>query len=389
MTIKKIEAEECETARFLWEEVFYEDSKVFTDYYFQYKAKLNTGYVMGEYPYRSMLFRTPYLLQIGEIRKEISYLVGVATKKEFRHQGYMRRLLLHAFEEMYQEKMPFTFLMPANPAIYEPFDFRYIYERPQWDLRENKGENFAELVAAELEKNLGNELMAAEWEKNLGNELMAAVQKKNSGDELTAAEIKRTIPDIHHKELNGIFAVTQIKKQFPDMPIMDMLAEFANIILKQRYQVYAHRTAAYYEMQLKESLAQNGDIFICFEAGKIKSFYLYAKEEENVFLQEVLEEQEGSLEFIEKKETKKPIIMARIIHLEEMMKLVKSNEEKEITIFIEDNLILENTGVYRWKITPEGSRVERLKDGTMSEYQVHIRDLAPMILKDVFINELV
>ena len=363
MIIKKIEAEACETARFLWEEVFHEDSAAFTDYYFQYKAKLNTGYVIGEYPYRSMLFRTPYLLQIGEVQKEISYLVGVATKKEFRHQGYMRALLLYAMKEMYQEKMPFTFLMPANPAIYESFDFKYIYERTQWELRESDGQTFAKLVAAE--------------------------QEESSLIELSAAERKHTTLGIHKKEISGIYPVTQIKQQFPTIPIMDMLSDFANSVLKQRYQIYVHRTAAYYEMQLKESLAQNGDIYVLFEEGKIKAFYLYAKEEEEIFLQEVLEERDGILDFIEKKETTKPIIMARIIHLEEMMKLVRSKEEKELILQVEDTLISENAGVYYWKVESHGSMVQKLEDGQKVQYHVHIRDLAPLMLKNVFLNEIV
>ena len=38
MKITKIVGEACKTARSLWEEVFYEDSVQFTDYYFENKA---------------------------------------------------------------------------------------------------------------------------------------------------------------------------------------------------------------------------------------------------------------------------------------------------------------------------------------------------------------
>ena len=93
MEIKKIVDEACKTARSLWEEVFYEDSVQFTDYYFENKAEKNIGYVIGEAPYDAMMFRTPYTLQIGDARKEISYIVGVATREECRHRGYMRKLL--------------------------------------------------------------------------------------------------------------------------------------------------------------------------------------------------------------------------------------------------------------------------------------------------------
>ena len=267
MRINRIIGEECKTAHSLWEEVFFEDSTQFTDYYFENKAEKNIGYVIGQVPYDAMMFRTPYRLQIGEVQREISYLVGVATRKECRHRGYMRELLMHSFREMYEEKMPFAFLMPANPAIYEPFDFRYIYEREVWEL---KG-SFKEIINID--------------------------------------------------KLDGLYSVRNLYENFPQLPILSLLAEFANGYLKERYNIYVYRDVSYYEMQLKESEAQNGDIYVFFENGEIKAFFLYAKEGEEIYIQEVVEEKEGILDFLQKAEKKKPIIMARIIHLEEMLKL--------------------------------------------------------------------
>ena len=41
--------------------------------------------------------------------------------------GCMRRLLQAALHDAKEWGCPFLFLMPANPAIYEPFDFSYVY----------------------------------------------------------------------------------------------------------------------------------------------------------------------------------------------------------------------------------------------------------------------
>lgn len=362
MKITKIQGELCKNARFLWEEVFHEDSVQFTDYYFQNKAEKNIGYVIGQVPYDAMMFRTPYRIQIGKRQREISYIVGVATRKEYRHRGCMRELLMHSFREMYEEKMPFAFLMPANPAIYEPFDFRYIYERDVWELKGSFKEN------------------------------------------------------INIDQLDGLYSVRNLYEKFPQLQILHLLAEFANGYLKERYNIYVHRDVSYYEMQLKESKAQNGDIYVFFENGEIKAFFLYAKEEE-IYIQEVMEEKEGILDFLQKAEKKKPIIMARIIHLEEMMKLVCSKENTSIMIEIEDELITENKGIYWWEITPKGSKVtkikskdnavvdmkaaeketkilkEKIKEGEMEgmvpEVSMHIRELVSWILTGVFINEIV
>lgn len=417
MTIKKITGDLCKTARSLWEEVFYEDSVQFTDYYFENKAEKNIGYVIGQAPYDAMMFRTPYQLQIGQARKEISYIVGVATREECRHRGYMRKLLMHSLGEMYQEKNPFAFLMPANPAIYEPFDFEYVYERNMWELKEpEKVVPFLEALTSgiegmEYEEIISTEPATREDASEFGN------KNRKADYELVAAEAgssnlaegKRTSESEHweregsFKKLTGLYSVINLKKQYADDSILNLLAEFANDYLKEHYHIYVHRDVSYYEMQLKESEAQNGDIYVLFEKGAIKAFFVYAKEGEEIFIQEVLEAEEGILDFLQREEKKKPIIMARIIHLEEMMKLVCSRENIAVTIEIKDELIPENAGVYQWEIASWGSKVKKVsraidlseRDKTeagkseIPEVSMHIKELAVKILMGVYINEIV
>lgn len=414
MTIHKITGETCKTTRPLWEEVFYEDSIQFTDYYFDNKVEKNIGYVLGQAPYDAMMFRTPYTLQIGEVQKEISYIVGVATRKECRHRGYMRELLMHSFREMYQEKNPFTFLMPANPAIYEPFDFKYIYERDVWQLKESERAGRI-LGFLNKEDKFECQVKLEEWELRAAEFVW--------DDQMGADILNNTLEEYGLKsELNGLYSVRSLRNQFPAFPIFNLLAEFANGYLKEHYNIYVHRDASYYEMQLKESEAQDGDIYVWFEQNEIKAFFLYAREGEEIFLQEVMEEKEGILEFLQKAEKKKPIIMARIIHLEEMMKLVCSKENTIMVIEIEDELIPENTGIFRWEMTPKGSLVTRIssessewkenknrkvpeidiqkgkEDASIRIFEItdivpdvsmHIRDFAPWVLTGVFMNEIV
>lgn len=362
MHIEKLEKEECKTARVLWEEVFYEDSFQFTEYYFKEKAQYNIGYVIGKNPYDAMIFRTPYKLQIGKVQQEISYLVGVATRKECRHRGYMSKLLLHSMKEMYREKKPFTFLMPANPAIYQPFDFQYIYERQVWCFKEPEKMHL----------------------------LLDSLREEGKKEE---TKIPR----------QGLYSVRNIRKKNPSFPIMELLAEFSNGYLKKHYHIYVHRDASYYERQLKESEAQNGDIYVLFHQGKIEAYFIYAREDEKAFLQEVIEKTEGSLDFLQKEEKKKPIIMGRIIHLEEMMKLICGKEEREMVIGIKDSLLPQNNGIFRWKITPQGSYVTKIqsqeemvenrekseKSIKMPEQILDIGDFTARVLTGVFLNEIV
>ena len=158
----------------MWSEIFFEDSDRFTDYYFAEKMSNNKGYgvkVNGELV--SMMFLTPYPVWIktggadepacaagqnpenvpaqdpenvesGDfVQVTLYYIVGVGTKKEYRHRGYMDRMLKRALRDICEEGHPFTFLMPADPAIYEPYQFRYIYDRPVYTVN-----NSAKLQAA-------------------------------------------------------------------------------------------------------------------------------------------------------------------------------------------------------------------------------------------------
>ena len=45
--------------------------------------------------------------------------------------------MLAMLRDMQEERMPFTFLMPARESLYRPYDFRYIYDQPRWVLKYN------------------------------------------------------------------------------------------------------------------------------------------------------------------------------------------------------------------------------------------------------------
>ena len=81
--------------------------------------------------------------------------------------------------------------------------------------------------------------------------------------------------------------------------------------------------------------------------------------------------------------------MARIIHLEEMLKLVRCSERKSILMEVEDPLIPQNEGVYRVEMTPRGSSVVKLEEPREAEEYWHIKELAPKLLRKVFLNEIV
>ena len=88
-------------SRVLWEMVFEEDTQQFLDYYDAYVADHNKIYTDWENGQAvSMLHRNPYRICVGDIQADSSYIVAVATKEEYRHQGRMKKLLLEAFADL-------------------------------------------------------------------------------------------------------------------------------------------------------------------------------------------------------------------------------------------------------------------------------------------------
>lgn len=323
-TIEKLTVQEALAAKGLWAEIFFEDSDRFTAYYFAEKMKDNTGYGLKcGGTLRAMLFLTPYMGRIlspdhtGTRFQEVPlcYIVGVGTKKEYRHRGYMDRLLRYALAELQAAGQPFTFLMPADPAIYAPYQFRYIYERPVFAVPE-KGKSRAAAMEA--------------------------------GEEAA-------------------------------------LAAFAEAQLEKRYQLFLHRDASYYSRQKKESLAQNGDVYIWKENGKITGFYLYAREGEKEEIQEaVVSDDFAETGVLHVSENKQPVIMARITNVQAMLSLMRLSEKagsERITVRlkISDPLIPENNGTFLWTVGKKESTIALSDEADRADVCAEIGDLAELL----------
>lgn len=321
----------------MWSEIFYADSDRFTDYYFAEKMSDNKGYgVKVDGKIVAMMFLTPYPVWIktggmdesacavGQNPEKVEahdpenvesgdfmqvtlyYIVGVGTRKKYRHRGYMDRMLKRALRDICAEGHPFTFLMPADPAIYEPYQFRYIYDRPVYTV------------------NSSTEIQAASYSRKTA---VKACDYETVAAPLTTSEIPQ-------------------------------LVQFSNDILMSRFQIFVHRDSAYYERQRLESAAQNGDVYLWKNNGEIQGYYLYAKEDEHEEIQEAM----LSLEFPDQSvlsvsREKKPIIMARIANVRAMLSMIRMREDKEkkLIIRVHDPLIEENNGTFLWTLSHEKS----------------------------------
>lgn len=372
MILRKLEQGEHGRTRKLWEEVFTEDTKSFLDYYYYIKTRDNQIYVIeDEGEICSMLQLNPYTLGVEGREFPSAYIIAVATRESCRGRGYMGALLRTSLKDMYSQKMPFTFLMPAAEAIYTPYDFRYIYEQP----------------AGRLEPAGANE--GYQWSVDSGVKRDADPEKGQDspvcGEGMT-------------KDENT--ACTSVV--FSDAGIWDAeeIADFFRTYFYAGQQVCTVRDTAYYQTMILEQQSQRGGIRLMRDHGVLKGTYAYADEDgleireplyldgyEEAFLQSVKElvRVPGQLVKVcacppKRAEKTCPLIMARIVCLPALLSAmtVPEDMEMECSFAVIDPIINKNSRI--WKISSScGERQIHIRETEDSEGVLPIADLTEIL----------
>lgn len=130
---------EKEMSRALYLSCFPEDSESFVSYYYREKTKDNRILVKkrisGESEeLLSMVHCNPYRIKIKDKVYNLDYLVAVATNPDHRREGHMKTMLEKLSEDMRQDSVPLTYLVPVNPKVYEPLGFSFIADKPEYRL---------------------------------------------------------------------------------------------------------------------------------------------------------------------------------------------------------------------------------------------------------------
>lgn len=372
MEYGKLEAAEHESTRGLWERVFDEDTERFADYYYGIKAAENEIFAAKEAGIpRAMLHLNPYDVYLGKRAFSVHYIVGVATASEYRHRGLMRRLLHCAVEEMYGRREPFTFLMPAAEAIYRPFGFRFIYEQRQGTLS------------------------------------FSPAPETN-------------VSSAHPSGRTGRGSAGAGSYRFMRAEDIPLLSEFSGKILRERFCVYAKRDPHYYEVLMAEQASENGGVILLFREGDICGWFYYGIEggaelreivlsegAESVFARAVSElfgkkyragkalgisaPAAGHLVSARKNaggilslngEKKIPVIMARIIHLEEFLSSFTADEPVSLSLEVSDDILPGNNGTFLWQLDSGHADVSRVSRAALSgdpDLRIGIADLTELL----------
>jgi predicted acetyltransferase len=115
-----------------WKTAFPSDSEAFVNFYFEkkYRNKNSLLYFKDD-KIASCLQMLPYKMTYYEHLINTSYISGAMTLPQYRNQGLMKCLFVHAFKEMKKRKNTLTTLIPQNPwliAFYKHLGYTPCFE---------------------------------------------------------------------------------------------------------------------------------------------------------------------------------------------------------------------------------------------------------------------
>ena len=382
-------------SRELWAECLPEESDGFMNYYYSVKTRDNwiqRDEADGQLV--SMIHWNPYQMHVRGRLWDTRYVIAVATKKEYRRQGRMARLLTEGMQKYAVEGVPFVWLMPIAEGIYEPFDFRYVYEKCEGEWPESV-DAYAGIDSRDVE------ILDAEGLKSDSN---------YEARELQGGEILK-IRILHRNEY-------------------EEAAAFMNHELAKRYEVFTERNAKWLEVVEAEVASEDGHIWGAFDenglAGVFHEWRGDTIEIRELVCKEKYESGTGSQSLISavrntlcsEEDIKitaittgwlgepKPIIMARIINVKEFVKIIWAKIPQTLMIEIYDPLIWENNGIFRWNLNEWGSKIEKITpegEAVYPDLKLSIAELTEWLfgrrnipgyediftLSNVFLNEIV
>mgnify|MGYP000230745608 FL=1 len=252
-----------------------------------------------------MIHLNPYHIRTGKKTYTLNYIVAVAVWKEYRRQGIMAAMLTKCLNDMHQKRQPFTYLMPANKAYYEPFQFTFVMD----------------------------------WEETM-------IHSMNDSDKI--------IPAIQQDAR----IVTAPEEEYDRITIF--LEQFM-----QPYQIYTIPDKQYLRRLSKESQSGEGNLMVYYEGEQLTGVFAESFEDDEVYIRWAYSTQpenmlneikyryknkkiyitEGNLT----KGEKIPKIMARITDLTAWGEILHGKSDFTFRILVKDPYIKDQNGVYQFQ----------------------------------------
>ncbi|MGL5175512.1 MAG: GNAT family N-acetyltransferase [Cetobacterium sp.] len=305
----------------MWRNLFCDEIE-YINWYFEriYKEK-TTNVALENEILVGMLYQNYYHLSIDRDRFLGRYLVGVGVTPEKRGEGVMKSLLLKTMKEAYEYGEEFIYLTPIDKNIYERFGFGFISKLSMYNL-----------------------------------------------------------PFFKLEDMKKEFRVQKISEENYDEKLLIDLKEFYREITKEFY-ISVAREKDDYKNILSEIFCEEGNVYLSYDiSGKING-YMSILRDESIFIKELLFKEKAALETLlsvvygykdyadeikiilpentyledyfksenQIRKTSKNKIQVRILRVEKTLNRLSKEmfDGEDLTIYIQDNYIHENTGVYK------------------------------------------
>lgn len=347
----------------MWEANFH-DPVPYADFYFENVYGRNQVLLLEEEEaVKGMLHWNPYSMRMKKEDVEANYIVGVATQEEFRRQGVMRKLLEETFLRLREKGQPFTYLMPADENYYLPFDFRFGMR--QFD--------------QELEVCQVQSAKETPWE-------IVSEPKEKEDIAQTENEVRDQLYDIH----------TKVSADYLNRLEKEAKSDFARMLYVYAEGQYQGRFVVGAEDNYM-SLSQISCVNLERKKEFIEQILAYCENRYHFGYYRLILDESWSDVLNKLREEKKyrmmptksvPIIMFRILNLEELGKMICFHKKQTVKIFIRDRWLPCQEGYYLWEGDQTGSKIkfvsqEKMDKTILDAGEISIGDLTNLIFGNI------
>ena len=350
MKIRYAKKSEKEIAIKFWRDSF-KDSEEQIKFYFDniYKTK---NYLVLEDNSKivSSLHENDYIFNFNNESIKSKYIVGVSSDITMRNKGYMSKLLISMLENSKRKDMPFVFLTPINPKIYRKLGFEYFSNIEYYNFSIEELSNF--------------------------------------------------------KFPNNDYSYIEINEKNKKLYLNDLIKIY-NTNMKDNF-CYLERNDFYFDKILKETIVDKMKTFVLYKNKIASAYIIFGLYEEKIEIRECMaldsisykeilaliygyrdyyknvslaSPNNSNIEFLFENQLNiekivKPFMMMRILNPLAMFKNLKL-ENCNINIYIEDEILKENTGLYSLNKKIDFSNIP--KEKAIYDLKIDIADLVFLI----------
>ncbi|KDE63504.1 acetyltransferase [Fusobacterium necrophorum BFTR-1] len=337
-----------EKARKIWKTCFQDTEEEINFYFTKHFQEAQWKYREKEGSILSSLHANPYSIKIRDSVSSSPYLVGVATLPEHRGQGHMTKLLFEEMLQLRKQGDDFCFLLPINPMIYRGFGFEYFsgMEEYTFDIS-----------------------------------LLTSFPKDSS---IKIVELTRENLKEYWEDWKKIYSIAMLPYSFHEVRDFDSfenLLEETELSQGRIYLFYQNtRPAAYLMMHMEENDIRIRELLGTNHEAYSAMFYFLKSFQEYYSQIHISSPENSHLEFFLENQCKvekkfSPYVMGRILNVKKFLQKYQISAP-EITIFVEDPVLFENTGYYTLSsdISFTQNQVEDY------DFQIGVRELVPLLL---------